>query len=92
MFARFVDRDMFMRYSGEGIGHKSTCRAIRSASGTDSHLHHKLDECEWFDEEDILVVPGSDGDTQSETSDIAGDDEDPDLEGDSDPDNTFDML
>jgi hypothetical protein len=46
----FVDRDMFMRHSGEGVGHKSTRHA----------LPYEMDETEWLDEDDIMVVAESD--------------------------------
>ncbi|KAH9953049.1 hypothetical protein BGW80DRAFT_1185385 [Lactifluus volemus] len=66
----FVDRDMFMRYSGEGVGHKSTRRALRDARFGNPY---EIDEAEWIDEDDTLMVADSEedshaSDTESESS------------------------
>jgi hypothetical protein len=68
--ASFVDRDMFMRYSGEGVGHKSTRRALRDARFGNPY---EIDEAEWIDEDDTLMVADSEedshaSDTESESS------------------------
>ena len=55
-----------MRYSDEGIGHKSTCRALgNSQLGDSPDLQYDIDESEWLDENDIFIITQHNGEQQS---------------------------
>ena len=48
---------MFMRYSDEGIGHKSTRQALgNSQIGDSPDLQYDVDESEWLDENDVFII------------------------------------
>lgn len=94
-----------MRYSGEGMGHRSTRRAVGNAlSRNGANLHYEMDDSEWFDEDDVFVVPQTNGDDLrskgSESDDSEGGDGDGHLDSDweqeryrdSDDDNLVDVL
>ncbi|SJL18059.1 uncharacterized protein ARMOST_21631 [Armillaria ostoyae] len=48
-YFRFVDRDMFKRYTGDGIGHKDTCKDTH-------HLYKKLLEALGVSESDLPTM------------------------------------
>lgn len=64
--ASFIDRDMFMRYSGEGVGHKSTRRALRDARFGNPY---EVDGAEWIDEDDTVLAAGRNDLEDGHTSD-----------------------
>lgn len=62
-FGRFVDRDMFMRYMGGGVGHFNT-----TSTGTDTYI---LGGEVYETEEDVQFQPlvGAESDSEGEVSD-----------------------
>ncbi|KAG2028813.1 hypothetical protein BDR03DRAFT_1019306 [Suillus americanus] len=81
LFYRFVDRDMFMRYRGGGVGHKSICEATKCLLD-DRDALDKLPftiekEREARDSDDEMVGT----DVEDSDDDPAGEDEDEDIEG-----------
>ena len=90
--ARFVDRDMFMRYRGGGIGHKYM-RAIEEIYENMSReqAHHKASKQASSPEEPMNMgdVDGGGSDDEHEpdaptniqTPDATGDDDNSDLDG-----------
>jgi hypothetical protein len=67
---------MFTQYSGEGIGHKSTCHALRDTQVSDDTVtgfQYGMDESEWLDEGDTFIVTrgtNEEEDLQSEDSEV----------------------
>lgn len=66
---RFVDRDMFMRYRGGGIGHKYM-RGIEAAYANMSRkrVHHKKLNRRAVHQEDVVMDINGDGDGNSAES------------------------
>jgi hypothetical protein len=61
---------MFMRYSGEGVGHRNIHHTLGTALLDNSaRLHYKVDELEWVEEDDMIVVPGGDNEGDAADSD-----------------------
>ena len=74
LFARFVDRDMFMQFRGRGIGHKST----QERTQVFEHQSHVLP----LDDEEALAVDGVDSEEEPEESEEENDDESLEFSGD----------
>lgn len=73
-FARFVDRDMFMRFRGGGIGHKSTQERTRVFE--QSHILPPEDD-------EVVDSDGVDSEEETEGSEEENDEvEDEDFSGD----------
>jgi hypothetical protein len=66
-FARFVDRDMFMRFRGGGIGHKSTQERTRVFEKQTHVLPREDDE--------VPVVDGVNSEEEPEDSEEENDDD-----------------